>query len=155
MRNWRSPLSHRCPPRRRWWTSTLLSFRPGSGGPSGHHSLLRPREWWRVPWQRLIGTAPGGAVPTDRGSPGIETVEFTVQIEAFRTRLQAEELLAVLQRGGYVAYIFEPDRTESPSYFRVRVGQFPTQEEARELGSNLRRRFPRQVRDFLIIPYEQ
>jgi len=89
------------------------------------------------------------------GSPGIGTVEFTVQIAAFRTRLQAEELLAVLQGGGYVAYIFEPDRTESASYFRVRVGQFPTQEEARELGSNLRRRFPRQVRDFWIIPYEQ
>ena len=89
------------------------------------------------------------------GSPGIETVEFTVQIAAFRTRLQAEELLAVLQGGGYVAYIFEPDRTESASYFRVRMGQFPTQEEARELGSNLRRRFPRQVRDFWIIPYEQ
>ncbi len=95
-------------------------------------------------------------VPTDQpGSPGIETVEFTVQIAAFRTRLQAEELLAVLQNEGYVAYIFEPDRTESASYFRVRVGQFPTREEARELGLNLRRRFPRQVRDVWIIPYEQ
>jgi len=98
---------------------------------------------------------PIGPVPTDQpGSPGIETVEFTVQIAAFRTRLQAEELLAVLQNEGYVAYILEPDRTESASYFRVRVGQFPTREEARELGSNLRRRFPRQVRDFWIIPYE-
>ncbi len=116
---------------------------------------IEPQAWWRVPWQRLIGTAPGGAVPTDRGSPGIETVEFTVQITAFRTRLQAEELLAVLQRGGYVAYIFEPDRTESASYLRVRVGEFPTQQAARELGSNLRRRFPWQVRDFWIIPYEQ
>ncbi len=94
--------------------------------------------------------------PTDQpGSPGIETVKFTVQIAAFRTRLQAEELLAILQRAGYVADIFESDRTESTTYFRVRVGQFPTQEEARELGSNLRRRFPRQVRDFWIIPYEQ
>jgi len=95
-------------------------------------------------------------VPTDQpGFPGSETVEFTVQIAAFRTRLQAEELLAVLQNEGYVAYIFEPHRTESASYFRVRVGQSPTREEARELGSNLRRRFRRLVRDFWIIPYEQ
>jgi tetratricopeptide (TPR) repeat protein len=94
--------------------------------------------------------------PTDQpGSPGSETVEFTVQIAAFRTRLQAEELLAVLQNEGYVANIFEPDRTESASYFRVRVGQFSTREEARELGSNLRRRFPRLVRDAWIIPFEQ
>ena len=94
--------------------------------------------------------------PTSQpGSPGSETVEFTVQIAAFRTRLQAEELLAVLQNEGYVANIFEPDRTESASYFRVRVGQFPTREEARELGSNLRRRFPRLVRDAWIIPFEQ
>jgi len=94
-------------------------------------------------------------VTTDQpGFPGSETVEFTVQIAAFRTRLQAEELLAVLQNEGYTANIFEPDRTESVSYFRVRVGQFPTREEARELGSNLRRRFPRLVRDTWIIPYE-
>jgi tetratricopeptide (TPR) repeat protein len=94
--------------------------------------------------------------PTDQpGSPGSETVKFTVQIAAFRTRLQAEELLAVLQNEGYVANIFEPDRTESASYFRVRVGQFPTREEARELGSDLRRRFPMLVRDAWIIPYEQ
>jgi len=94
--------------------------------------------------------------PTDQaGSSGSETVEFTVQIAAFRTRLQAEELLAVLQNEGYVANIFEPDRTESASYFRVRVGQFPTREEARELGSNLRRRFPRLVGDAWIIPFEQ
>jgi len=94
--------------------------------------------------------------PTDQpGSSGSETVEFTVQIAAFRTRLQAEELLAVLQNEGYVANIFEPDRTESASYFRVRVGRFPTREEARELGSDLRRRFPMLVRDAWIIPYEQ
>ena len=94
--------------------------------------------------------------PTDQpGSSGSETVEFTVQIAAFRTRLQAEELLAVLQNEGYVANIFEPDRTESASYFRVRVGQFSTREEARELGSDLRRRFPMLVGDAWIIPYEQ
>lgn len=95
-------------------------------------------------------------VPTDQpGFSGSETVEYTVQIAAFRTRLQAEELLAVLQNEGYVTNIFEPEGTESTSYFRVRVGQFPTREEARELGSNLRRRFPRLVRDAWIIPYEQ
>ena len=99
---------------------------------------------------------PSEPEPTDQpGSLGSETAKFTVQIAAFRTRLQAEELLAVLQNEGYVANIFEPDRTESASYFRVRVGQFPTREEARELGSDLRRRFPRLVRDAWIIPYEQ
>ena len=108
----------------------------------------------RIPVER--SPLPIGPVPRDQpGFPGSETVEFTVQVAAFRTRLQAEELLAVLQNEGYVANIFEPDRTESASYFRVRVGQFPTREEARELGSNLRRRFPRLVRDAWIIPYEQ
>jgi tetratricopeptide (TPR) repeat protein len=95
-------------------------------------------------------------VPTDQpASPRIGAVEFTVQIAAFRTRLQAEQLLAVLQNGGYVAHILEPDGTESASYFRVRVGQFATQEEAREAGSNLRRSFPRQVDNFWIIPTEE
>ncbi len=97
-------------------------------------------------------------VPAERSPLPVEpvpTYQFTVQIAAFRTRLQAEQLLAVLQDGGYVADIFEPDGTESASYFRVRVGQFATQEEAREAGSNLRRSFPRQVENFWIIPNER
>jgi DedD protein len=106
-----------------------------------------------APAERL--SRPAEPPPTDQPDGGIQAVEFTLQIAAFRTRLQAEELLAVLQNGGYEADIFEPDRTESVSYFRVRVGQFATQEEAREVGSNLRRRFPRQVRDFWIIPFKQ
>ena len=60
-----------------------------------------------------------------------------------------------IETGGFVADIFEPDGTESVPYFRVRVGQFATQEEAREVGSNLRRMFPRQIQNFWIIPTEE
>lgn len=95
-------------------------------------------------------------VPTERfASADVETGEFTVQIAAFRTRLQAEELLEVLGSRGYVAYIVEPVGAEAASYFRVRVGQFATQEEAREIGSDLRRSFPRLIRGFWVIPYEE
>ncbi len=113
-------------------------------------SLLTP--------EKVVEVDPPQAVPAERSPLPVEPVsvdQFTVQIAAFRTRLQAEELLAVLQNGGYVAHIVEPDGTESASYFRVRLGQFATQEEAREAGSNLRRRFPRQVQNFWIIPNEQ
>ncbi len=113
-------------------------------------SLLTP--------EKVVEVDPPQAVPAERSPLPVEPVsvdQFTVQIAAFRPRLQAEELLAVLQNGGYVADIFEPDGTESASYFRVRLGHFATQEEAREAGSNLRRRFPRQVQNFWIIPNEQ
>ena len=113
-------------------------------------SLLTP--------EKVVEVDPPQAVPAEPSPLPVEPVsvdQFTVQIAAFRTRLQAEELLAVLQNGGYVAHIVEPDGTESASYFRVRLGHFATQEEAREAGSNLRRRFPRQVQNFWIIPNEQ
>ena len=101
-------------------------------------------------------TPPTEPPPTEQlESESSQAGSFTVQIAAFRTGLQAEELRALLENGGYVAYIFESDRPESTSYYRVRVGQYLTREEAREVGSNLRGSFPRHVRDFWIVPYEQ
>lgn len=124
--------------------------------------LEEPRESLEPPEppvspEKVVEVDPPPTVPSEHSPLPVEpalTDQFTLQIAAFRTRLQAEELIDVLQNGGYVAHIFEPDNPESASYFRVRVGQFSTQEEAREAGSNLRRRFPRQVRDFWIVPYE-
>jgi tetratricopeptide (TPR) repeat protein len=131
-----------------------------------HEELEEPRESLEPPEpsespvlpEPVVEVDPPQTVPSERSplpAEPVSTGELTLQIAAFRTRLQAEELIAVLQDGGYVAQIFEPDRTGSASYFRVRVGRFSTQEEAREAGSNLRSRFPRQVRDFWIVPYEE
>ena len=40
-------------------------------------------------------------------------------------------------------------------YYRVRVGPFDTQEEAREVTSNMQSRFPQEIPGFWIVPYQE
>ncbi len=40
-------------------------------------------------------------------------------------------------------------------YYRVRDGPFDTQEEAREVTSNMQSRFPQEIPDFWIVSYQQ
>jgi cell division septation protein DedD len=82
-------------------------------------------------------------------------VGFAVQIAASRTRQKAEELRTIWQDRGYTAYVVETDIPGSGRYYRVRVGPFGTQEEAREVASNMQSRFPQELPDFWIVPYQQ
>jgi cell division protein FtsN len=51
--------------------------------------------------------------------------------------------------------VVEADIPGSGRYYRVRVGPFVTEEEAREAASNLRSRFSQELPDFWIVPYQQ
>ena len=99
--------------------------------------------------------------PTDRpptnqlGSTSIRGAGFLVQVASFRAHPKAEELQAVLQAAGYSVQVVEADLPGSGRYYRVRVGPFDTQEEAREVASNMQSRFPQEMPDFWIVPYQQ
>ncbi len=99
--------------------------------------------------------------PTDRpatnqlGSTSTRGVGFAVQIAASRTRQKAEELRTIWQDRGYTVYVVEADVPGLGRYYRVRVGPFDTQEEAREVTSNMQSRFPQEIPDFWIVPYQE
>jgi len=82
-------------------------------------------------------------------------VGFAVQIAASRTRQKAEELRAIWQDRAYTAYVVKADSPGSGRYYRVRVGPFDIQEEPREVASDIRSRFPQELPDFWIVPYQQ
>ncbi|MCH8321211.1 MAG: carboxypeptidase regulatory-like domain-containing protein, partial [Acidobacteria bacterium] len=84
-------------------------------------------------------------------STGTQPAGFAVQVGAFRSRPKAEELQVVLQHGGYPVIVVEADIPGSGRYYRVRVGPFVTEQEAREAASNLRSRFPQRIPAFWIV----
>jgi len=100
--------------------------------------------------------APTERPPTNQlGSTSNRGVGFAVQIAASRTRQEAEKSRILWEGRGYTAYMVEADIPGSGRYNRVRVGPFGTQEEAREVASNMQSRFPQELPDFWIVPYQQ
>ncbi len=77
---------------------------------------------------------------------------FVVQIAAYQTRNKAEALREMFEDGGYPAYVVEADVPELGRHYRVRVGPLVTRKKAKEVASEMRRRFPQEGPDFWIIP---
>ena len=85
-------------------------------------------------------------------SSGTQAAGYSVQVAAFRSRPKAEELQGTLQDGGYPVIVVEVEIPGSGRYYRVRVGPFVFEQEAREAASNLRSRFPQRISAFWIVP---
>ena len=109
------------------------------------------------------GTAPEAETPSTSaeqslanqpGSPSTRAAGFAVQVASFRLRSKAEELRTVLQRAGYPVQVVEVDIPGSGRYYRVRVGPFVKDEEAREAALNLRSRFSQRIPKVWIVPYQ-
>ncbi len=88
------------------------------------------------------------------GSPSTQAAGFSVQVASFRLRPKAEELRTVLLDAGYPVQVVEADIPGSGRYYRVRVGPFVKDEEAREAASNLRSRFPQRIPKVWIVPHQ-
>lgn len=88
------------------------------------------------------------------GSPSTQAAGFAVQVASFRLRPKAEELRTVLLDAGYPVQVVEADIPGSGRYYRVRVGPFVKDEEAREAASNLRSRFPQRIPKVWIVPHQ-
>ena len=116
--------------------------------PGAHAQIILP-EANRSP--RVTGQPPTGQFV----STSSQTTGVAVQIGAFRTRQRADRLGAILQKGGYTAYVLEADIPGLGLYYRVRVGPLDTQEEAREVASRMRSRFPKEIPGFWSVPYQQ
>ncbi len=94
--------------------------------------------------------------PTNQlGSTSTSGVGFAVQIVASRTRQEAEKSRTLWEGRGYTVYVVEADVPGLGRYYRVRVGPFDTQEEAREVTSNMQSRFPQEIPGFWIVPYQE
>jgi hypothetical protein len=84
----------------------------------------------------------------------IHEAKFTVQVAAFREFQDAESLSNLLQDYGHPSYVVETDIPDAGHYYRVRVGQFETADEALDSGWFLGAQFSDVIPDPWVVPYE-
>ena len=66
---------------------------------------------------------------------------YAIQVFSFKDKVRAEASLKKLQEKGYSAYILMSDLGPRGIFYRVRVGSFATEEEARKKVDVVRRDF--------------
>jgi hypothetical protein len=69
-----------------------------------------------------------------------QSSRYTVQIEASPALNSAQEKVAKLKNQGVDAYIVKSPALKNGTFYRVRVGEFPSQAEARKFGMDLQKR---------------
>ena len=85
--------------------------------------------------RRGLGQAEDERAPATSGQPATSGSYF-VQVWAGRDRQAAEVMVEKLQKEGYAVRLFS-DRVESDTLFKVRVGGFETEDQARNMATEL------------------
>lgn len=80
-------------------------------------------------------------------------VRYTIQLEAAPTLAEAEARVAELKTKDVFAYIVKSQVPGKGTFYRVRVGLYPTMPAARQAGADLQRRGV--VPQFYVAPYEK
>jgi hypothetical protein len=78
---------------------------------------------------------------------------FTVQLEAAPTLAEAQDKVKQFKTKGVEAYIIKSQVRGKGTFYRVRVGVFPNQNEAQKFGADLRQQGV--VSGFFIAPFER
>jgi cell division septation protein DedD len=117
-----------------------------------YESLPKRREDTDLPnLPQAVRTEPGPAKPPD--SPGAAKTEkpaaapapaapgqpFTVQVSAVKTEEEARRLLDKLRQRGYAAYIEPVAIPDKGTWYRVRMGEFPSKEFAKSTMDRLQK----------------
>ena len=95
-----------------------------------------------APAMKTGGGEENDAAPAEKSSPasspGMESApgksRFTLQIGAFNNSEEAKKLVSQLQSKGYVAYEVTGKGAAKGMLYRVRVGQFPSLQDARQFA---------------------
>lgn len=76
---------------------------------------------------------------------------YWIQVGAYSSQQNANNLAEDYKRKGYNAIIIEPSPTASRKLYRVRLGGYPTREEAEKARDALAQQENKKVTDYLII----
>ncbi len=87
------------------------------------------------------------------GLAAAQTTRYAVQLEAAPAVEAAQEKVKQLKAQGLDAYIVKSQVPGKGTFYRIRVGNFPNQADARKFGADLQKQGV--VRDYFIAPYEQ
>jgi cell division septation protein DedD len=91
----------------------------------------------RIP--RSSERAPAPA-PERKESPAPAKMRYTLQVAAFNNPDEARDLVNQLKKKGYPAYQASGNAAARGALHRVRIGQFPTLQEAKQFALNFEKR---------------
>jgi cell division septation protein DedD len=103
--------------------------------PKAAEAAPRPARPARTPAPAPVRPAP---TQVAAATPTAELEAWTVQVSAFRSRSLAEELRARLAARGFDAYVFPSITEDGRPRYRVRVGAYPTRNDAERAAAELR-----------------
>jgi len=84
-----------------------------------------------------LGGSQKQAIPEEQGGEGI----FAIQVASFHDLSRAESLVEELKKESYRAYVSPEDLEKQGRWYRVRVGNFKTKEEAESQLPKLKEKF--------------
>ncbi len=85
--------------------------------------------------EKKLASAGKSAPPSASGEdPPPAKIRFTLQIGAFNNSEEAQKMVSQLQSKGYVAYEIPGKGAAKGMLYRVRVGHFPTLQDARQFA---------------------
>ena len=65
--------------------------------------------------------------------------KFTVQLQAFQSRQEAEKFQAVMKADGYNTFLQKAELEGKGTWYRIRFGRFMTQQEAQQFKARFER----------------
>lgn len=83
---------------------------------------------------------PPKKVPERKESPAPAKAKYTLQVAAFNNPEEARDLVNQLKKKGYPAYQASGNAAARGALHRVRIGQFPTLQEAKQFAINFEKR---------------
>lgn len=76
---------------------------------------------------------------TQRPTEAVPGGAFTLQLSAFQTREEADRFVARLRDRGYAPYIVAAEVANKGTWYRVRMGSFPSREAASRYLADFKR----------------
>lgn len=83
------------------------------------------------------GASPPAATAAAEPSRDTGAETFAIQIAALNDAVRARSLVRHLKASGLAAYLVEPPATDPAAPYRVRVGPYPSREEAQKVAARL------------------
>ena len=92
---------------------------------------------------KAAAAEPDRGADTDRGADRGARARFALQLSAFQDQGEAEAFLATVKKAGYAAYVVSAEVEGKGTFYRVRLGNYVTYDEAVAAKAEFERKVPK------------
>ena len=92
---------------------------------------------------KAAAAEPDRGADKDKGADKGARARFTLQLSAFQDQGEAEAFLATVKKAGYAAYVVSAEVEGKGTFYRVRLGNYVTYDEAVAAKAEFERKVPK------------